>query len=196
MGDMRARLALLLCLSALLGACATGPEDSSTKMKAVFDDGLKAYDAGNYAEAYAKWSSIEDVDLAAMRNVAVMLRTGKGVKKDPKAALRIMTRAADAGLFTAQADVADMLLKGEAGPPDPKAALPWLILAAKQGHPLAAYELAQLYEEGTVVPRDLDAARALYQAAAAGGVDDARKRLAALGPSVQPASTAPPELRH
>ena len=193
---MRARLALLLSLAALLGACATGPDDSPTKMKVVFDQGLKAYDAGNYTEAYAKWSSIEDVDLAAMRNVAVMLRTGKGVKKDPQAALRIMTRAADAGLFTAQADVADMLLKGEAGPPDPKAALPWLIIAAKQGHPMAAYELAQLYEQGTVVPRDIDAARALYQAAAVGGVEDARKRLDALGAAVQPASTAPPELRH
>jgi uncharacterized protein len=207
---MRARPALLLILCAVLGACASGPEESPTQMKDVFNAGLKAYDSGNFPEAYAKWSSIDDVDLAAMRNVAVMLRTGKGVQKDPKAAQQMMARAAEAGLFTAQADLGEMLLKGEAGPPDPKGALPWLTLAAKQGHPMAAYELGQLYEEGTVVPRDLDMARSLYQAAVAGGVTEAKPRLDALSPggpisasaapmpagamAVQPASA--PALRH
>ena len=63
-----------------------------------------------------------------MRNVGTMLRTGKGVEKNPKAAEAMLERAAEAGLFTAQADLGDMLLKGEAGPPDPKAAAPWLAM--------------------------------------------------------------------
>jgi TPR repeat protein len=187
------RRLLLLCLcGAILAACASDPEDSAKGVKTTFDAGLKAYDAGDYQTAYSKWTSIDDVDLAAMRNVAIMLRTGKGVAKNPKAAQDMMERAAGAGLVTAQADLADMLLKGEAGPPDPKTALPWLELASAAGHPIAAYQLGQLYEQGTVVKKDIEEARRLYKIAAAAGVDDAAKRLAALPPE-PPQAAAPPQ---
>jgi TPR repeat protein len=176
-----------LCLAAaLLGGCADDPVLSSTTIRATFDEGLKDYDSSNYEAAFKKWSSIDEVDLAAMRNVGAMLRTGKGVEKDPKAALAMLQRAAEGGLFTAQADVGDMLLKGEAGPPDPKAAAPWLAMAAEAGHPMAQYELGQLYEQGIAVPKNIEVARALYQAAAAGGVEEAAKRLAALPPEPSP----------
>jgi uncharacterized protein len=178
-----------LCLAALLGGCASDLELSGAAIQATFAAGLKDYDSGNYEAAYKKWSSIDEVDLAAMRNVGTMLRTGKGVQKNPKSALAMLQRAAEAGLFTAQADVGDMLLKGEAGLPDPKAAAPWLAMAAKAGHPMAAYELGQLYEQGTAVPKNIETARALYKVAAAGGVADAAGRLAALPPE-------PPALRH
>jgi uncharacterized protein len=177
-----------LCLAAaLLGGCAGDPTLSAAAMQATFDDGLKDYDSGNYEAAFKKWSSIDDVDLAAMRNVGTMLRTGKGVQKDPKAGLAMLQRAAEAGLFTAQADLGDMLFKGEAGSPDPKAAAPWLAMAARAGHPTAQYELGQLYEQGLGIPKDIEAARALYQAAAAGGVAEAAGRLAALPPEPSPA---------
>ena len=186
---MRRTLPTLCLAAALLGGCADDPVLSSTTIQATFDEGLKDYDSGNYEAAFKKWSSIDDVDLAAMRNVGSMLRTGKGVQTDPKAGFSMLQRAAEAGLFTAQADVGDMLLKGEAGPPDPKAAAPWLALAAQAGHPIAQYELGQLYEQGAGVPKDIEAARSLYKAAVAGGVADAAKRLAALPPG-------PPALRH
>lgn len=187
-------------IAGLAAGCAGAPETSPADMKVTFNAGLTAYDAGDYRTAYKTWSSIEDVDLAALRNVAVMLRTGKGVEKDPKTAQALMERAAQAGLMTAQADLADMLIKGEAGPPDPKAALPWLILASEQGHPMARYELAGLFEEGKVVPQDLNAARKLYEAAAQGGVTEAKARLDSLGPApatVAPVATAPsPDPKH
>jgi TPR repeat protein len=178
---------LALCLAgAVLAACADDPVDSSAAIKTIFDEGLKDYDSGNFEAAYKKWSTIDEVDLAAMRNVGIMLRTGKGVQKDPKAAEAMLQRAAEAGLFTAQADLGDMLLKGEAGPPDPKAAAPWLAMAAQAGHPMAQYELGQLYEQGDAIPKNIEAARALYKAAAAGGVAEAAKRLAALPPAPAP----------
>lgn len=186
---MRVILPALCLAAALLGGCASDAELSGAALQATFADGLNDYDSGDYEAAFKKWSSIDDVDLAAMRNVGTMLRTGKGVQKDPKAGFSMLQRAAEAGLFTAQADVGDMLLKGEAGPPDPKAAAPWLAMAAHAGHPLAQYELGQLYEDGAGVPKDVEAARALYKAAAAGGVADAAGRLAALPP-------VPPTLRH
>ena len=183
---MRPSLASLpaLCLiAALLSGCADDPTLSGSTMQATFDEGLKDYDSGDFAAAYEKWSTIKEGNPAAARNVAIMLRTGKGIEKDPKAAEENMELAAQMGLFTAQADLGDMLLKGEAGPPDPKVAAPWLAMAAQAGHPLAQYELGQLYEQGDAIPKNIEAARALYKAAAAGGVEDAAKRLAALPPA-------------
>jgi uncharacterized protein len=191
LGAMRTsfRLLLPMCLcGALLAACASATTED---IRAAFEAGLKDYDAGDYRSAYNKWKSIEDVDLAAMRNVALMLRTGKGVEKNPKAALRMMELAAQAGLVTAQADLADMLLKGEAGPPDVKEAIFWLGLAAAAGHPVAAFQLGQLYEQGTGVKKNIETARKLYKAAAQAGMAEADARLQALPPEPPQTAAAP-----
>jgi hypothetical protein len=126
-----------------------------------------------------------------MRNLAMMLRKGQGVAKDPKKAEEIFQRAADAGLPTAQADLADMLLKGEAGPPDLASALPLLEAAAAANHPVAQFQLGELYETGAppLVPKNLDVARQLYAAAASHGMQEAADRLRVVGPP--PANTAP-----
>jgi len=159
----------------------------SGELKAIFDQGLAAYDAGRYAEAFAAFRSIDEEDVAAMRNEGLMLRKGLGTEKDPKAAEEMLERAAEAGLPTAQYDLAEMLLNGEAGKPDPKRALPWLTLAAAAHHPVAQYRLGILYEAGTVVPKDVNIARTLYAQAAAASVPGAKERLAALGgPGGQP----------
>jgi TPR repeat protein len=165
----------ILC-ALLLAGCAG---ESADDLRTTFDSGVAAYDAGDYPKAYKIWSGIDDYDLAAMRNVAMMLRQGQGVEKNPKAAEELLETAAEAGLPTAQADLADMLLKGEAGPPDPKAALPLLVSAAAANHPLAQYELGQMYETGAngLVPPDMGKARALYSAAASHGLKDAQNRL-------------------
>jgi uncharacterized protein len=198
LGSMRTsfRLLLPICLcGVLLSACASATTED---IRAAFEAGLKDYDAGDYASAYQKWKSIDDVDLAAMRNVALMLRTGKGVEKDPKAALRMMELAAQAGLVTAQADLADMLLKGEAGPPDVKEAIFWLGLAAAAGHPVASFQLGQLYEQGTGVKKNIETARKFYKVAAEAGIAEAEARLQALAPAPpqaepqNPTSPSPP----
>src|SRR3954471_13968772 len=173
-------LGLLLVEPALIGPAwaRTGAE-----IAAIFDSGVSAYDAGDYRKAFETWWELRYEDVAAMRNLGMMLRKGQGVEKNPKQAEEFLLRAAQAGLPTAQADLADMLLKGEAGPPDPKRALPLLQAAAAANHPVAQYELGQLYEAGTVVPRDLTVARNLYAAAANHGMKEAQQRLDALGPA-------------
>lgn len=166
-------------------------------MQSTFAAGLQEYDAGNYKGAYDQWHKIDDYDLAAMRNVALLLRKGQGVEKDPKTALKMMGQAAEDGLITAQADLGDMLLKGDAGPANPSAAAPWLARAAEGGHPIAAYQLAQLCEQGTGVPKDVEFARRLYEIAAKAGIAGAAERLAALPPArVSVSPTPPPDLRH
>jgi TPR repeat protein len=175
----------------LLGLATSGCASTQTgdTLKGTFDSGVTAYDAGDYAKAYKIWSAIDDDDLAAMRNVAMMRRQGLGTEKDPKGAEDMYERAAEAGLPTAQADLADMLIRGEAGPPDPKRALPLLEAAAAANHPLAQYELAEFYEVGQLVPQNLTVARNLYAAAASHGMKEAQARLDQLGPA--PSPTAP-----
>jgi TPR repeat protein len=169
-----------------LAACADDPPSP-----AQFDEGVKAYDAGDYKTAYAIFRSLADADdTAATRNVGLMLRKGEGVEKDPVRAKRWLLRAALVGLPTAQADLGEMLLNGEGGAPDPAAALPWLQLAATANHPIAQFELGEIYEAGQAVPQDLKLARQYYAEAAASGVAAARDRLAALGgaPDAGPAT--------
>jgi TPR repeat protein len=150
--------------------------------KAVFDAGVKAYDAGDFAQAFRLFSSIDDTDLAAMRNVAFMLRRGQGTAKDPKAAEEMYLRAAQDGFPNAQADLGEMLMNGEAGAPDPVGAVPWLTAAASAHHPVAEFELGELFESGQGVAKDIEVARQLYSEAAARDVPGAKARLAALPP--------------
>ncbi|MDB5734190.1 MAG: Sel1 domain protein repeat-containing protein [Alphaproteobacteria bacterium] len=171
--------ACLALASASSALARTGPE-----IAALFDSGVAAYDAGNYQQAFRIWWDLQYEDIAAMRNIAMMLRKGQGTAKDPKRAEEIYQRAAEAGLPTAQADLADMLLKGEAGPPDLESALPLLQAAAAANHPVAQFQLGQLYETGAppLVVQNLDLARQLYAAAASHGMKEAAARLAFVGP--------------
>lgn len=156
----------------------------SAEIAKIFNSGVAAYDAGNYEQAFKIWWDLRYEDLAAMRNLAMMLRKGQGVDKDPKKAEELYQRAAEAGLPTAQADLADMLLKGEAGPPDLAGALPLLEAAAAANHPVAQFELGELYETGAppLVPQNLEVARQLYAAAAGHGMTQAADRLRVVGP--------------
>jgi TPR repeat protein len=177
---MTARLVACAVLCAGLAGCAVAHDHD--ELTGLFNQGLKEYDAGHYEAAFKIFQSIDEEDVAAMRNEGLMLRRGQGVEKDPKAAEEILERAAEAGLATAQYDLAEMLLNGEAGDPDPKEALPWLTSAAAAHHPIAEYRLGLMYEEGTVVEKNLGFARTLYTQAAASGVADAKERLAKLPP--------------
>lgn len=184
---------IFLLLTAFL--CLTGPAGArdGAEIAKIFDSGVAAYDAGNYEQAFKIWWDLRYEDLAAMRNLAMMLRKGQGVAKDPKKAEELFQRAAEAGLPTAQADLADMLLKGEAGPPNLTAALPLLAAAAAANHPVAQFELGELYETGAppYLAKDLEEARQLYAAAAGHGMKEAADRLRVVGPPQQPPQEQP-----
>jgi TPR repeat protein len=178
-------LTLVFCALFAMPADARTSEEIAT----AFNSGIAAYDAGDYETAFKTWWELRYEDLAAMRNLGMMLRKGQGTPKDPKTAEEIYLRAAEAGLPTAQADLADMYLKGELGPPDLARALPLLEAAAAGNHPLAQYQLGQFYETGAppLVPQNLEIARRLYAAAASHGMPEAAARSAYLGaPAVQP----------
>ena len=70
-----------LCVS-FAGGCAVAHDGD--ELKSIFDQGLSAYDQGKYEEAFAIFKSIDNEDVAAMRNEGVMLRKGIGTPKDPQ----------------------------------------------------------------------------------------------------------------
>lgn len=188
------RLFALVICACFAGATAAEAR-SAAEIAAVFDAGVAAYDAGDYEKAFKTWWDLRYEDLAAMRNLAMMLRKGQGTEKDPAKAEEIYQRAAEAGLPTAQADLADMYLKGEVGPPSLERALPLLEAAAAANHPVAQYQLGELYETGAppLLPQNLETARQLYAAAAGHGMKEAAARAAFLGPpAAQPLQPAPP----
>jgi uncharacterized protein len=192
---------LILALCACLAMAPIAQARSSAEIAADFTAGVTAYDAGDYEKAFKIWWELRFEDLAAMRNLGMMLRKGIGTAKDPKKAEEIYLRAAEVGLPTAQADLADMYLKGDLGDPDLSAALPLLARAAAANHPGAQFQLGEFYESGAppLVPQDLEKARELYAAAARSGMPEAIARSQYLGPPAvttiapdTPATTAPP----
>jgi TPR repeat protein len=186
---------LTAVLCACLAMAAPVQARTSAEIAASFDSGVAAYDAGDYEKAFKIWWELRFEDIAAMRNLGMMLRKGQGTPKDPAKAEEVYLRAAQAGLPTAQADLADMYLKGELGPPDLARALPLLEAAAAANHPVAQYQLGQFYETGAppLVPQNLEVARQLYASAAKHGMPEAATRAAFLGPPTAPQPVpAPP----
>jgi TPR repeat protein len=185
---------LSLALCACLALSPMAQARTSQEIAADFTLGVAAYDAGDYEKAFKIWWELRFEDLAAMRNLGMMLRKGVGTAKDPKRAEEVYLRAAEVGMPTAQADLADMYIKGELGPPDLAAALPLLARAAAANHPGAQYQLGEFYETGAppLVPKDLEKARELYAAAAKSGMPEAIARTQFLGPPAQAAANGAP----
>lgn len=187
------RFVVLWACALALNACAT---NIAAEKASRFDQGVAAYDAGDFPAAYRIWSELaEEDDLAAMRNTAQLLRQGKGVEKDVRRAFNLYLEAAEKGLVTAMANVGDMFLAGEGTEKNPQAAAAWYARAATAGLSLAQWKLADMYEQGIGVERDPTRARALIERAARNGYGPAQAKLAQMNPPPEPAtSSSPPDL--
>lgn len=173
------RYAWVFVAAALLSGCAT---NIVAEKASRFDQGVAAYDSGDYQTAYRIWDELaRDNDLAAMRNVAQLLRQGKGVEKDPKRAFKLYMEAAEKGLVTAMANVGDMYLSGEGVDKNAEAAAAWYARAATAGLSLAQWKLADMYDNGVGVQKDPARSRALLERAARNGYAPAQAKLKAMG---------------
>ncbi|MBO6827156.1 MAG: SEL1-like repeat protein [Sneathiella sp.] len=148
---------------------------------AGFDEGLQAYQAGNYKTAFEEWKPLaEQNNLAAMRNIGLMYKKGLGVEPDPKKAFSWYSRAAELGFDRAQANVAAMYMKGDGVQQDYVKAAEWFTRAAQQGHVISQYNLGLMYELGRGVERSQSKALAWYNLAAEANHPGALKRMSAL----------------
>ena len=169
----------------LLSGCAT---NIVAEKASRFDQGVAAYDSGDYQTAYRIWDELaRDNDLAAMRNVAQLLRQGKGVEKDAKRAFKLYQEAAEKGLVTAMANIGDMYLNGEGVDKNAEAAAAWYARAATAGLSLAQWKLADMYETGTGVQKDPARSRELLERAARNGYAPAQAKLKSMGLSLNDA---------
>ena len=99
--------------------------------------GVKAYDVGRYAEAFAAWHALAKAgDVRAQVAVAGMYRFGEGRAID--------VRAADADDPIAQLNYAEILERGIGMRRDRAAALRWYRKAADSGNDWAADQVRRL----------------------------------------------------
>jgi len=162
-------LKLLLVLVLLLGTQATAKADQ-------FDEGLAAYEAGNFQKAFELFKPFAEKGLAsAQYNLGIMYVNGRGVPQDYKEALKWFRKAAEQGEAMAQNNLGGMYDRGKGVPENYKEALKWYRKAADQGFDIAQFNLGTMYFNGRGVVQDYTKAVKLYRLAAEQG--DAQAQL-------------------
>lgn len=133
----------------------------------TFDDALRAYRNGNYAEAYRGFlGSAGEGDAVAQYNLGVMHYYGYGVDLDYAEATKRYRQAAEQGYAEAQYGLGVIYADGYWGAQDYAEAAKWFRRAAEQGHVKAQRGLGKIYAGGFGVPRDpAEAARWFRRAA-------------------------------
>jgi TPR repeat protein len=106
-----------------------------TAPAADFAEGLRLYDAGDYAGAREEWLPLaRDGDADAQVAIAGLYRQGLGLRRNGCEAAAWYRRAAEQGDAIAQINLAEMFDRGEGVERDPARAYFWMSLAADQGH--------------------------------------------------------------
>jgi uncharacterized protein len=126
---------------------------------AGLDDGLAAYDQGDFATAYRELAPAAAGGApAAQYALARMYLSGEGVDRDTPEGLKWLRKAATAGVGLAQYQLGACHEWGIAVTQDYGEAARWYRMAADRGVPAAQYRLGLLYLNGAGVARDLVAA--------------------------------------
>jgi len=142
-----------------------------------FQRGEKAYYSENYKEA-VNWyeRAIELGHLEAMKSLALMYATGKGVTKNRSKAERLYRKllpklraAASAGDISAMRTLAYMMENGFGVPQRPEGAIGWYRQAASAGDISSMRNLSSIYDLGIYVPRDINEAVRWLELAAENG---------------------------
>jgi TPR repeat protein len=117
---------VLLFVAVLIGFAAP--------VHAGFDDGVTAYNKGDYATAYEEFKPLaEQGDAKSQYNLGVMYSNGQGVSKDYAEAVKWCRKAADQGYADGQYNLGVMYYLGKGVPKDYVQAYMWFDLAAEQG---------------------------------------------------------------
>ena len=111
-----------------------------------YEDGLAAYERGDYATALRLWRPLaEQGNAGAQHILGLMYDSGQGVPQDLAEAVKWYRLAAEQGYGSAQLNLATMYARGDGVPPDYVQAHMWFNLAAS-GLP------------SSIVPKDRDKA--------------------------------------
>ncbi len=141
-------------------------------------DGLAQSDAE--ARGWYEKAARQD-EAAAQLALARLYEQGRGVAKDPVAAVRWYRAAAQHGLAEAENAVGYAYASGFGSPVSPSQAAQWYRKAAEQGYAPAQRNLGWCYQYGQGVAADLTAAAHWYEKAADQGDARAKAYLSSLG---------------
>ena len=101
----------------------------------TFEDGVKAYEEGNYTEAIKIFTPLANAGLAeAQHNIGVMYANGRGVVQDDAQALKWYRLAAEQGYALAQYNIGFMYKNGQGVVKNYISAHIWFNLAAANGY--------------------------------------------------------------
>ena len=110
---------------------------------AGFDEGVAAYERGDYETALREFRPLaEQGSAAAQNNLGLMYDNGEGVPQDYAEAAKWYRKAAKQGEAIAQANLGFMYFRGEGMPRDLTQAYMWYDLASSRFPPGAAHDRA------------------------------------------------------
>ena len=160
-------LFLLIALLSTATALHAGPRSAPTPIDAA----VAAYERGDLARAHSALSRLSREGVpAADYNLAVMHLRGEMPQASPREALRLMTRAAEAGFVTALFGVAQLHELGQAGlRVDLVQAHRWYLRAADAGSLDAQVAVATAFYLGRGAAKDAALAARWFRIAAQGG---------------------------
>ncbi len=145
----KAKLAGLALIAAL---CAGFTLGLTVPAWADFDEGVAAYNRGDYATALREFRPLaERGDAKAQYHLGVMYSKGEGVPQDDAKAVKWYRKAAEQGHASAQNNLGVLYFKGKGVPQDDAEAARWYRKAAEQGDAYAQYALGIMYGLGSVL---------------------------------------------
>ncbi len=154
---------------------------------AGLDEGVAAYEAGNYVMALREFRPMAAKgNAAAQFNLGMMYNNGQGVAQDYKEAVSWYRKAATQGDVNAQSNLGVMYANGQGVAQDGKEAVNWYLKAAMQGDANAQSNLGFMYVNGEGVAKNHVTAYALFNTAAVTH-DGARNNRNALTKMMTPA---------
>lgn len=167
-------LASALLLAGLAGAESL-PAQSRGAVDPAIQQGVDAWERGDYADAVAKWRKPAAAGNAdAQYNLGQAYKFGRGVTADLKQAEDWYRRAAVQGHLQGADNYGLLLFQSNRK----TEAMPWLERSATRGEPRTQYYLGVALFNGDGLPRDWPRAYALMTRASASGLPAATRALA------------------
>jgi TPR repeat protein len=124
-------------------------------MAGSFEDGVAAYQIGEYAAAMQSWRPLaEQGNTHAQTGLGVMYERGQGVPQNFAQAWVWYSKAADQGDPDAQSNLGTMYANGWGVPQDFAQAVVLYRQAGERGNASAQSNLGLMYEHGQGVPQD------------------------------------------
>ncbi len=147
--------------------------------RANYADARAALELGDYQTAYAEFLKLAQAgDPNAQTALGLLYDEGRGVPKDPHAAVTWYQKAAESGNPQAQLNLGLHYERAEGVEQDYGVAVRWYRKAAEQGYAPAEVALGNMYFRGLGLPEDKSKANVWFKRAAEQGSASAQQNLA------------------